>query len=373
MDSKAMESGLVRYRRRRGEPSETLALFHSPPDHHHFPATRYQGSKLKLLDWIWANVKGLSFDTALDLFGGTASVGYLFKTRLKRVTVCDYLRSNAVVAKALVENRCTTLTDQEVSQLVERRPGLSYDNFIERTYSGVFFLDEENGWLDVVAQNIDRLGDPYKQAVAFFGLFQACIGKRPYNLFHRANLYMRTSEVERSFGNKATWDRPFEDHFRRAVKEANRAVFDNGRDNVALQAEATSAPLGADLVYIDPPYMNRRGVAVDYLDFYHFLEGLSEYREWPSRVTERYKHKPYVRRASPWYDKALLGRAFDDVFARFHESILVVSYRDNGIPSPEELVGLLKRHKKRVYPAHHAAYKYVLSKVPTKELLLIAE
>ena len=44
----------------------TLPSFNIPV----FPSTRYQGSKLKLLDWIWANIRDLPFDTALDAFGG---------------------------------------------------------------------------------------------------------------------------------------------------------------------------------------------------------------------------------------------------------------------------------------------------------------
>ena len=37
-----------------------------------------------------------------------------------------------------------------------------------------------------------------KQALAYFALFQSCIIKRPYNLFHRKNLYVRTKEMKRS-------------------------------------------------------------------------------------------------------------------------------------------------------------------------------
>ena len=35
-----------------------------------FPKTRYQGSKLKILGWIWENIKDLKFNSALDAFGG---------------------------------------------------------------------------------------------------------------------------------------------------------------------------------------------------------------------------------------------------------------------------------------------------------------
>lgn len=37
-----------------------------------FPSTRYQGSKLKLVEWIWQSMKHLDFESALDAFGGTS-------------------------------------------------------------------------------------------------------------------------------------------------------------------------------------------------------------------------------------------------------------------------------------------------------------
>ncbi len=49
-----------------------------------------------------------------------------------------------------------------------------------------------------------------KKAMFLWALFQSCISKRPYNLFHRKNLYVRTADVKRNFGNKTTWDKPFE-------------------------------------------------------------------------------------------------------------------------------------------------------------------
>ncbi len=34
-----------------------------------FPSTRYQGSKAKLVEWIWEQVQNLPFHTCLDAFG----------------------------------------------------------------------------------------------------------------------------------------------------------------------------------------------------------------------------------------------------------------------------------------------------------------
>lgn len=326
-----------------------------------FPATRYQGSKAKLVDWIWSRLADLEFDTCLDAFGGTGAVAYRLKQVGKQVTYNDALRFNYYVGRALIENSRVRLEPAEVDWVLERQPGISYPRFIQANFQDIYFTDEENCWLDQTITNIRRLSDPYKFALAFFALSQACIIKRPYNLFHRKNLYIRLAEVERSFGNKTTWDKPFEAWFVEFVAQANGAVFDNGRSNRALNHEAVDAPGQYDLVYIDTPYISKSGTAVDYRDFYHFLEGLTMYDDWAQQVDYGSKHRRLQRRPSKWTDKKQIHAAFDRLFRRYQDSILVVSYRSDGIPAEEELVTILKRYKKHVEVEHFGQYRYVLS------------
>jgi adenine-specific DNA-methyltransferase len=205
------------------------------------------------------------------------------------------------------------------------------------------------------------LTDPYKFALAFFALCQACIIKRPYNLFHRKNLYIRLAEVERSFGNKTTWDTPFDEWFRIIAGEANRAVFDNGQQNRAMNLNAIEVPGDYDLVYVDPPYISQQGAAVDYRDFYHFLEGLTMYDEWEQHIDHHSKHRRLRPQPSEWTDKNQIHTAFDRLFDRYQNSIMVVSYRSDGIPSESELMALLRKYKRNVRAEHFGRYKYVLS------------
>ena len=251
--------------------STQQALF---PNHAEtFPSTRYQGSKAKIVDWIWAEISRLKFKTCLDAFGGTGAIAYRFKQAGKRVTYNDLLRFNYYFGLALIENAEIRLSLKEIDWLLRKHAGLSYPRFIQNTFQDIYFTDEENQWLDRTITNIRHLENPYKFALAFFALCQACIIKRPYNLFHRKNLYIRLAEVDRSFGNKTTWDKPFEEWFRIFIEEANHAAFDNGQKNRALNCDALEVAGEYDLVYIDTPYISKSGVGVDYLDFYHFLEG----------------------------------------------------------------------------------------------------
>lgn len=339
-----------------------------------FPQTRYQGSKLKLLPWIWEHIAELDFRTCLDAFGGTGSVAYLLKTTGKAVTYNDILRSNYLVGKALIENTRTSLTNEDVESLTRENPGCTYEDFIRRTFKGIYFTDHENAWLDTVCQNVRRLKGEYKQALAFYALFQACIIKRPYNLFHRANLYIRTSDVERSFGNKTTWDRPFESHFRDFALEASAAVFDGGVKCTALNKDVFDLEANFDLVYVDTPYMNRNGIGPDYFHFYHFLEGLADYEGWRDRIDWSKKHLPLKPLGKClWLDKNKVFGAFNDLFEKFRQSLLVISYRTDGIPSPEELMSLLHRHGRKIANFSSRGYKYVLSSNGgSKEALIVA-
>jgi len=243
---------------------------------------------------------------------------------------------------------------------------------VQDNFSDIYFTDEENAWIDQTITNIRQLVNPYKFALALFALCQACIIKRPYNLFHRKNLYMRFAKVERSFGNKTTWDRPFHEWFRVFTGEANGAVFDNDQTNHALNLDAVDVPGEFDLVYVDTPYISKRGVAVDYLGFYHFLEGLTMYDEWDKYIDRRSKHRRLRPRPSEWTDKKQIRVAFDHLFRKYQKSIIAVSYRSDGIPSESELVSLLKRNKRNVRVEHFGQYKYVLStNSKSKEILLI--
>ncbi|MFQ5486329.1 MAG: MerR family transcriptional regulator, partial [Desulfobacterales bacterium] len=202
-----------RLRRRPPQMSLPFEEFELAPVTFRFPSTRYQGSKLKLVEWIWQNIKHLRFETALDAFGGTGCVAYMLKAKNKEITYNDILRFNHYIGLALIENDKEILSSDDLRLLLTEHKGVKYSTFIHDAFHDIYFTDEENAWLDMVIRNVQFLKNRYKQALAYYALFQACIIKRPYNLFHRKNLYIRTAEVKRSFGNKITWDTPFAVHF----------------------------------------------------------------------------------------------------------------------------------------------------------------
>jgi adenine-specific DNA methylase len=151
-----------------------------------FPTTRYQGSKNKIVKWIDYCVKDLSFKAVIDAFGGTGCcVGYMFKNKRKQVFYNDLLKFNYYIGLALIENSEIFLDDYDIDFILTRRQNIAYPSFISDAFKDIYFTDEENKWLDFVITNISSIDDKYKQALAYYALFQSCIIKRPYNLFHR--------------------------------------------------------------------------------------------------------------------------------------------------------------------------------------------
>ncbi len=72
-------------------------------------------------------------------------------------------------------------------------------------------------------------------------------------------------------------------------------------------------------------------------DFYHFLEGIVNYSEWDKMIDYKTKHRRPKNGRSVWCDKNKIYDAFNKLFKKFQDSILVVSYRPDRIPSIDEL------------------------------------
>ncbi len=339
-----------------------------------YVSTRWAGSKRRSLAALERAFSELRFDTAVDVFSGSGAVAHLLKRMGKRVHANDALACCVETATALVVNGRTRLPEAKLASLFREAPGRRYRDTVYESWRGLYFLDEENHELDVVAQNVHALEDRFERALAWHALFQACLKKRPYALFHRANLALRTRDVARSFGNKTSWDAPLEQHFREALAEAHAALVDDDRGHLATRLDALACPLDAELVYLDPPYVRGDGRGFDYADGYHLLEGLLDYDALSRGIDAERKHRPY--RSAPRTDFTRgesATRALEALVERAPStSIIALSYRSDGVPSAEALVAMLERSGRRVTSSTSSEHGYALSRTESAELLLVA-
>ena len=301
-----------------------------------YPPTRYMGSKKKVLPYIQDVAKQFSFDSALDLFSGSGVVGYLFKSMGKKVYANDYMAMNAILSQATIANNHQILTGQETDSLFATNRNAN--TFIQDTFRGLYFSDEDNAVLDIVQSNIAKLPNKAKKAIAKSALIRACIKKRARGIF--------TYTGFRYDDGRADLRLSMEDHIRNAVVLMNRAVFDNGRKNVARHGDAMTVRYKADLVYIDPPYFSPLSDN-EYVRRYHFVEGLA--RNWQGVVMQwNTKTKKFKSYPTPFNSRSGAEDAFDKLFSRLRNSILIVSYSSNSLPTKEEIVSLMAKYKRHV-------------------------
>lgn len=302
-----------------------------------YPSTRYMGSKSKLLQQIWGVASQFKFDTAVDLFAGSGVVGYMFKSQGKSVISNDYLAMSNVFAKAMIENGTTTLDSVEALKLLDEcEPS---DGFVEKTFAGLYFTDDENRLIDVLRTNIARMKNPYKRAIAMSALIRTCFKKRPRGIF--------TYVGHRYDDGRKDLRTSFAQQFIDAVGAVNGAVFDNGMSNKSRLGDAMEleAP-EPGLIYIDPPYYSPLSDN-EYVRRYHFVEGLA--RDWQGvEIQEHTLTKKFKSYPTPFSSRKGAAAAFDTLFKRHRQSVLLVSYSSNSLPTLDEMVELLSKHKPRV-------------------------
>lgn len=303
-----------------------------------FPATRYMGSKRKLLSQIWDIVSRYDVDTVQDLFAGSNVVSYMLKSQGKRVISNDYMYFSASTAKALIENRHTLLSGDQVESLICKK--FPNDGFVESVFDGLYFSAEDNKFIDSVRAGIElELDDDYQKSIAMSALVRACMKKRPRGIFTYTG--MRYDDGRRDL--KLT----LKEHFVEAVSSINAAVFDGGSACVSMREDAMNVPPVRDsLVYIDPPYYSKRSDN-DYIRRYHFVEGLA--RGWEGvEIQEHTKTKKFKTYHTPFSSRDGAKSAFDQLFHNHRDSVLVVSYSSNSLPTAEEMVDLMRSYKSNV-------------------------
>jgi len=301
-----------------------------------YPSTRYMGSKEKLLPYIWDVASQFEFETILDLFSGSGVVGYMFKSQGKQVYSNDYMAMAATFATALIENNNVLLSKEDIEGLLQEKS--LTDKFVSKTFKGLYFTKKQNALIDNIRANIKQMENKYKRSLSMAALIRACIKKRPRGIF--------TYVGQRYDDGRKDIKMPFEEHFRIAAEIMNQAVFDNGKQNQSKCGDAMSFNLKSDLVYIDPPYYSPHSDN-EYVRRYHFVEGLAcnwegVEMQWHTK-TKKFKSYP-----TPFSSRIGSYDAFDKLFHKFSDSILILSYSSNSLPTMDEIVGLMAKVKKHV-------------------------
>lgn len=339
-----------------------------------FPSTRYYGSKRKLLSWVFDSIKLLEFNTVLDAFGGTGSVSQLFRSMKKQVSYHDAFQFNVDVASTLLTEDAA-ITAKILDDILDAvRP---VTGTVSKNFHNVFFLPDENEWIDGFSILLGEVkaSDPDRSLLRYL-LYQSCLKKRPFNLFHRPNLAIRTNkEVPRSFGNSTTWEKSFREHMVQGLNELlayKRDRLPSAR--ILPPGDVSALDTGYDLVYLDPPYVSadERRNRDNYWRRYHFLEGLSKYPEWPSLIdqdsTIRMMREP--AHFTDWSRKKFFKEKLFSLIDTHKRSTVALSYVKAAYPDDISIQEFFESRFARV-TVHSTEHTHALSGSKKRELLFI--
>jgi DNA adenine methylase len=181
--------------------------------------------------------------------------------------------------------------------------------------------------------------NPYKRAIAMSALIRACMKKRPRGIFTYTGFRYDDGRVDLR--------KTLQEQFLDAVTAMDDAVFDNGKANRSRFGDAMTYRGGKpDLVYIDPPYYSPLPDN-EYVRRYHFVEGLA--RDWSGvEIQKHTQTKKFKSYPTPFSTRKGTADAFNALFRKFRDSILIVSYSSNSIPTMDEMLAILSQHKSHV-------------------------
>lgn len=303
-----------------------------------WPRVRWMGSKHRLLPHLADAFHELGGTTALDAFSGSGVVSYLLKHQGYAVHSNDYLRFPGVVARAGVVNHSTRLTAADVARITG--PAVDDRSFIRDTFEGVFFDPDDLRFLDSAWSHIDAMTG-HKRALAISALCLAAARKQPRGVF------TITGDLSHYDDGRRDMRLSLRDHFAERVADYNRAVFSNGQPHTVTSVEVADVPERSyDVVYLDPPYAPPTDDNC-YIKRFHFLEGLSRY--WVGdTVMAGTKSKKLPKVHTPFSHRRTIEEGFRDVFKKFRDSSIVLSYSSNALPDRETLEGLMCEFKDHV-------------------------
>lgn len=342
------------------------------------PNTRFQGSKRKIIPTIYQlMIKHIQPNRVLDLFGGSAICSLYFQMNGIETIYNDLFQFNCINAEGFLNCHIENIpTEDQIKRIFIKEEGVNYETLIEDTFEDIYYTKLENQQLDIFRGNIKTLLNREQRNIMYYLIFQSLISKRPYNLFHRKNLSMRLSDVKRSFGNKATWDKSFVNHmckFRleliKLYQEKQKRTLGQTRIiNHSFDQIPEQILSEIDTIYIDPPYFKKNSKNTDYFNYYHFLEGFID-DQWENKIDMSSGHRRL--NLSNQYTISNANDMFDWMIENFANQNLVISYNTKSYPSVEEL----ERKLKKVYPrviTEYIDYNYALSKSKATEILILA-
>lgn len=198
----------------------------------------------------------------VDPFLGGGAVSLYAKARGFSVLCGDLAERAVVVGKALIENDSVTLGEADLLRLFV--PAERNRHRLEREHVPDTFTPEAARFLDNAFAVADEIGDPIKRELIRLLLVKYVFHLRPHAQFRAPNAFNRPLAEGRFDDIKGTYRQAIAanaEHplpaLRRLARSINRGVMRGAQRCRAMKADARDTlhqGVGADILYLDPPY-----------------------------------------------------------------------------------------------------------------------
>ncbi len=222
---------------------------------------RYIGNKAALLPEIFSLLKqeNIHYTTVADLFAGTGVVSEHFLQKGADVIINDILFSNQIFYYAWLSH--LPYSEKIVMQFLNYYNSEAfpvYDNYFSNTFSDTYFHRKNALKIGSIREHLER----HKQELQpreFYILLASLLytADRVANTVGHFESFLKRSPLYKEF-----FLRPLQIQPLRGVAQIYRQDANQLIKNIKT-----------DLIYIDPPYNARQ-----YVNFYHILENLAEWK-----------------------------------------------------------------------------------------------
>lgn len=326
---------------------------------------RYIGSKTKLLDWIFSeiknNVQGESF---LDIFSGTGSVAERALNFYNKVIVNDILSSNKIIYEAFWGNEKINFSIiNEYKNVFIALTNIEKDNYFSKNYGGKYFGVNDAKKIGYIRDIIEK---DYKAKV---------LNKREFNIL-LASLIYSMDRIANTVGHYEAYRKIniTDDRFKFELIELNN--YQNKEIEIFQEdANSLAQKIYADIVFLDPPYNSRQ-----YSRFYHVLENLVD---WDKPELYGVALKPKPKNMSE-YCRNGAAKVFDNLISNLKCKYIVVTYNNtynskssssqNKIKLEDIEKSLKKRGVTKIFDSNYKFFNAGKTDLPNhKEYLFITE
>jgi adenine-specific DNA-methyltransferase len=139
----------------------------------------------------------------------------------KRVVANDFLAFSHQIALATIENSTARLIGNDLALVLQDNPERS--DFIERTFTNIFFTPEDLRFLDNAWANLPKLPTDAHRALALAALVRGCVKRQPRGVFTVAG------DPEHYKDGRRDLRLSLAEHFLESAVAYNATVFDNGQ------------------------------------------------------------------------------------------------------------------------------------------------